>query len=160
MEHVVAEQDELIARLRWLTDRAEIEDLVFAFARSIDTKDWPRYASLFTEDGVLVMPWTGEFAGVTGRDHLAKFAEDGLDRFVRTQHIMTNPEITVDGDSAQSTHYLHSSHVRSEDPEDHWDVGGWYHADYARTPEGWRFTRVALDAVWQSGGAGELDAES
>jgi hypothetical protein len=147
-------------QVRWLVDRAEIEDLICAYARTIDSKDWEGFARLFTEGGVLAMPWEGEGAGVSGAALLAQFSSDALGRFHQTQHILTNHQIRIHGDQATSTHYLHSSHVRSpDDPQDHWDVGGWYHADYARTPDGWRFTRVALDAVWQSGGTGDLDGD-
>jgi hypothetical protein len=106
------------------------------------------------------MPWEGDAAGVSGAERLAQFGDDALSRFHLTQHILTNHQIDVDRDAATVMFYLHSSHVRSAtDSQDHWDVGGWYRAGCTRTPAGWRFSRVALELVWQSGGAGELDNE-
>jgi 3-phenylpropionate/cinnamic acid dioxygenase small subunit len=134
-----------------LADRAEIEDLISAYAQHLDTKNWEAFAALFTAEAALVMPWEGETAGVSGRDQLAKFCDDALGGFRRTHHLIATSQITIEGDRAGSTHYLHASHVRSDNPEDHWDVGGWYLAEYARTREGWRFTRVELDAIWQTG---------
>jgi hypothetical protein len=66
----------------------------------------------------------------------------------------TNHQITVTGDTAVSRSYLHAVHVR-ESPFDHWDAGGWYDCSYARTPEGWKFTRVRLTVVWLAGDPGE-----
>ena len=153
--------DALEKQVQWLVDRAEITDLIYTLARCIDTKDWTGYAQQFTADAALVMPWEGEGAGVVGNENMARFASDALSRFHQTHHMMTNPQIAIDGVVAKSTHYLHSAHVRSaEDPQDHWDVGGWYHCEYTRTPDGWKFTRVALELVWLSGGAGDLDGDS
>lgn len=159
MESAVGNASQVQERLDELVDRAEIGDLICRYAHSVDLKDWDGFAALFTEDGALVLPWEGEGAGISGRDKLAKFADDALGRFPRTHHMMGNQQITVEGDAAQSTHYLHASHMRSDDPEDHWDVGGWYKAEYTRTPEGWRFSRVELDLVWQAGGADALDKD-
>jgi hypothetical protein len=152
--------DTLRRDVRWLTDRAEISDLICSYGRKLDTQEWDGFATLFTSDAALVMPWEGDGAGVVGADKLAEFCEAGLARFPQTQHMLTNFQIEVDGDAATSTHYLQAAHIRNtSDPQGHWDVAGWYHAHYARTADGWRFTRVELEAVWQSGGVGDLDGD-
>lgn len=134
-------------QLQWLVDRADITDHVVRYARCIDTQDWQGWAELFTDDGILEVP----FDNVT-KDRLASFLAKNLQHYPATQHMMSNFEISIDGDVARSRHYLHSSHIPDEDePMRHSDVGGWYDADYRRTVDGWRFTRVSLTFLWQDG---------
>jgi len=49
-----------------------------------------------------------------------------------------------------SRSYLQAIHVGTK-PTDHWGEGGWYDCTYKRTPEGWKFHRVKLTAVWLTG---------
>lgn len=156
MEAVAKDVLRINEQLGELADRAEIENLICTYARSVDTKNWEAFAALFTAEAALVLPWEGEAAGINGRERLAKFCDDALGRFRRTHHLIANKQITIEGDRAKSVHYLHASHVRSDNPEDHWDVGGWYLAEYARTLDGWRFTRVELDAVWQTSASNKI----
>jgi ketosteroid isomerase-like protein len=144
------------AQLQWLVDRAQISDLLFSFARAIDTKDWQAYANNFTETGVLELPWpTADGitpAGHNGRAGLADYVAKGLGGFVATHHLSANHQITVDGDTATSTSYCQCIHRRSEDDiSDVWELGGWYTNSYLRTADGWKFTRVRLEAIWQTG---------
>lgn len=137
--------DEMV---RWLVDRAEISDLLHRFARALDEKDFESYAATFAEEGELILPWGGH----RGRQGLADYVQADLARFPRTHHISANHQISVDGDRATSRSYLQAVHlVQGGDPREHWDVGGWYDNQYRRTPDGWRFTRVAITDVWQAG---------
>jgi hypothetical protein len=150
--------ESLAKKIQWLVDRAQISDLLFSFARSLDTKDAASYVSNYAEGGILELPdptsSTGEFVTVS-RDKMLEFVQKGLiESYSGTHHMSTNHQITVTGDTAVSRSYLQAVHVR-ESPFDHWDAGGWYDCNYVRTPEGWRFTRVKLTAVWL---AGEPDA--
>lgn len=64
----------------------------------------------------------------------------------------TNHQITLDRVTAESVSYCQCIHRPSaEDPADTWELGGWYRNSYRQTPEGWRFTIVRLEAVWENG---------
>lgn len=144
------------AQLQWLVDRAEISDLLFSFARALDTKDWGAYANNFSESGVLELPWPSAdgsgMAGHTGRAGMAEYVAKGLGGFIATHHLSANHQIQIDGDTATSTSYCQCVHRRSEhDVSDVWELGGWYTNSYVRTDEGWKFARVRLDAVYQTG---------
>jgi hypothetical protein len=45
------------AQIQWLVDRAAIQDLLFAYARNADTKNWDGFAELFAEEGELILPF-------------------------------------------------------------------------------------------------------
>jgi 3-phenylpropionate/cinnamic acid dioxygenase small subunit len=147
----------LEAQVRALVDRAAISDLLFSYARCVDTRDWDGFVANFTDDAVLEYPWEGEWRRHEGRTGLAEKLDRSFGRYHATQHISTNHQISVDQDTATSTSYLWSAHIRSADSqEDHWDVGGWYHCRYIRTADGWRFTHLDLEAVWQTGGLADI----
>jgi hypothetical protein len=132
-------------QLRWLVDRAEISDLILRFERSIDDHNQAAYASTFTEDGELDLPFTHK----KGRAAIA--ASDPIDPKNASHHISTNHMITIDGDRATARAYLIATHVFDRaDRMTYAQAGGWYDFDLTRTPDGWRFSHVKLSVVWQS----------
>jgi ketosteroid isomerase-like protein len=136
------------AQVRWLVDRAAISDLLCDFARRIDNHDQAGYTANFTEDAVLELP----FGTFEGREAIAGMP--GPPPPMGTHHLSTNHQIELDGDVARSRSYLQATHIADVAvPNQNWKAGGWYDCAYRRTPEGWRFTRVALTVVWNGGDA-------
>ena len=67
--------------LREVRDRAEIEDLMWRYARALDTNDAEAYAAAYTPDGQF-----GTGANATkGRDALRKMIADGRQRQIDAQ---------------------------------------------------------------------------
>jgi hypothetical protein len=134
-------------KVAWLTDRAEIHDLVLSYARCADTKDWQGYSDLFAEEGRIIWPY-----GDIPKADIARSIDRILSPFEATHHILTNIGITIDGDTARTHHYLQSIHVPSaSEPGRHSDIGGWYDNEYRRTADGWRFVTLDLTFIWSSG---------
>lgn len=131
-----------------LIERQQIVDLLYAFARALDEKNWTGYADLYADDAVLVLPW-----GTTvPKAELAADTEHNLGRFARTHHMSTNHQVQVTDDTATSRSYLQAVHVPADGTE-HWVTGGWYDCEYRRVDGSWRFTRVVLNMVWETGTA-------
>jgi uncharacterized protein (TIGR02246 family) len=131
-----------------LRDEAEIRDLMLAFARGLDERDWEAYADTFAEDGEF------EIMGHrrVGRAEIAAGPARDLVKFHRTQHYSTNHRIQIDGDRATASHYLLAVHIPdSARPSEHADIGGRYLCECRRTPAGWRFTEVRLEVWWTRG---------
>lgn len=147
----VKDADRSTELLQRLADRVEVEDLILQYARDVDTKSWRSFELLFIDDCEVCYPSDDGPMRIAGRSELARFAEDALSGFPRTHHLMGNLQVSITGDTAKSTHYLQATHVRGGNREDHWDLGGWYQAEYVRTPAGWRFARLELDNVWEAG---------
>jgi ketosteroid isomerase-like protein len=143
----VPDEEELQRRLRAIEDRLAISDLLVRFARCLDEKDWDGYVALYTEDGVLRFPW----GGPRGTDVLRADVEHNLARFHATHHISANHRVEIDGDEATSRSYVQSVHVADPEADEHWTMAGWYDCIYRRTPDGWKFTEVAITPVWQTG---------
>ncbi len=145
----------LLDQVHYLLDRAAVSDTLIAFARAIDTRDWEGYADLFTEDGVLELPFRepdGSPAGHAGRHGMADYVRAGLGVYTATHHLSGNHQITLHGDTATTVSYCQCIHRLDNDPGNVWELGGWYTCALRRGAEDtWRFTRVHLDAVWQHG---------
>jgi ketosteroid isomerase-like protein len=149
---VTVTQHALLQQVQYLTDRVHIGDTLIAFARAIDTRDWDGYANLFTEDGVLELPFhepDGIPSGHHGRDGMAGYVSQGLGRFRATHHLSANHQIAIDGDIATTVSYCQCIHRFDEDPSNVWELGGWYRCALARDGDGWLFTRVSLESVWE-----------
>lgn len=122
--------------------------MLFRFAAALDAKDWEGYAALYADDGVLELPW-GE---VVTKDKLVVSTSHNLGRFQATQHISTNHEVEVDGDTATSRSYLQATHVYpAELRRAHWVAGARYDCTFRRVDGAWRFTHVALTTSWETG---------
>jgi hypothetical protein len=152
---------ELLAKhVAYLMDRTAISDLLIAFARAIDTKDWTGYANLFTGDGIVEIPVKrpdGTLVRHVGRKGLAEFVagdarRPGLGRFVYTHHMSSNHQIRIDGETAETTSYAQCIHRISDNPSEVWELGGWYSCSLCKAASGeWRFAKVHLDMVWEHG---------
>ena len=132
----------------WLRDRALITDLLFQFAEALDAKDWERYAGLYTDDGVLELPW-GE---VVTKDRLVQSTSHNLGRFESTHHMSTNQRVFPAGDTATSSSYLQATHVYPADQHrENWVAGARYDCTYRLVDGTWKFVRVRLTSFWQTG---------
>ena len=137
----------LEADVRKLLDRAEINDLLLAYARCADTKDWEGFADLFTDDGYLVLPF-----GKLEKKDMSRAVRSVLAPWQATQHLFANVAITIDGDHATTNHYLQATHVpEANSASEHADIGGWYDNTCRRTPDGWKLVSVSLTFVWHDG---------
>ena len=154
------EIESLAKQVAYLMDRAAISDLLYAFARAIDTKDWNGYADLFTEDGVIEIPVKrpdGTPVRHVGREGMAMFVagdanRPGLGRFISTHHLSSNHQINIEKDKATSTSYAQCIHRFNDDPSQVWELGGWYTCELRRTSANvWKFAKVHLEMIWEHG---------
>lgn len=95
---------ELEARLRKLEDIEEIRQLLLEYARRLDAADYTGYADLFTTDGEL----NAQLGNAKGRAAIVALLQDRLgtnpDRPRKPAvHLVGNPDIRIDGDTAAST---------------------------------------------------------
>ena len=144
--------------LQELSDRMEIRDLITAYTRAVDTRTWDALDDVFTTDAVL------DYTSVGGpADSLAvvkPWVEQGLRGFDRYQHVIGQVAIELPGsgqasvgDTARATAYLTNPMVAKapDGTETLWEVGGYYHHDLVRTPDGWRSRRMVDEIIWQRG---------
>jgi len=94
--------DEVSARLQRLEDIVAIHQLFVDYGVHLDHHDFESYASLFAEDGEVLL---GPLGRARGRTEIRRLMERALrsvpigDSF----HLITNPVVRLDGDTAEAT---------------------------------------------------------
>ena len=130
-----------------LVDRAEITDLLNSYARAVDRQDWDLFRSVFTPDASIDYTQVGGIAG--NLDEVVGFLSKVMAMFETTQHLISNIDITVDGDEAGVVAMVYNPLKLADSPV--WATGGWYHHELVRTPEGWRSRSLVEEASWFHG---------
>ncbi|HEX2133420.1 MAG TPA: nuclear transport factor 2 family protein [Actinophytocola sp.] len=120
---------------RAIADRVEIEALRGEFTDAGTTRDYDRFAALFTPDGVWRMPHADlEFVGRAAIRAGVERGQALWEFFVQTVHPGT---ILLDGDTATGRAHV-AEFGRFHDGRSHQNHA-LYHDRYQRTPDGWRF---------------------
>ena len=140
--------------LQDLSDRAEISDVFSRYATGIDTRNWELWRTCFTDDVVVETPTVRDGFFAKGADQLVAMCKADVEGLDATQHIITNHNINLNGDTAHCTSYLHAQHVlRGEHSGGHLILAGYYTYDMVRTPDGWKIKKYSLTITWGSGDA-------
>ena len=127
-----------------LADRIAAQDLLTRYATAVDRRDWEQYRSIFTADAEIDYTSAGGIAGTV--DEVVEFLSTSLEMFEMTQHLVSNIDLEVNGDSATVT-AMFNNPMRLPGG-DTWFTGGWYHHDLVRTPDGWRSRRLREESAW------------
>lgn len=135
---------------RWLQEK-EIIDLTIRYAWSLDHRCFDDLDQVFAPDAAVDY---GRLGVHTGLAAIKAVNAGALARFDRTQHIVSNNQVSIDGDTATGRCYLHAQHItRLPGGEDLYTVAGTYLDRYRRTEAGWRIAHRALRVTWTEGGA-------
>ena len=121
-------------------DLEDIKRVKYRYLRALDTKHWADYADTMTDDVV------GDYGSSLGEEHhftdrnsLVEYMRTSLPDSVVTDHRVTHPEITVDGDEASGIWYLQDRVIVAE--FDFMLIGAaFYHDEYRKTPDGWKIS--------------------
>lgn len=119
--------------------RSELRTLVERYASVVDSRDFDRFADVFTTAGVLSTP-NGERHGLAQ----IRAAMAGLHRYDSTDHVVGTSNVEIDGSTATG---------QVESTAHHYTDGGatdrimkiTYHDTYVRTADGWRIERRRLE---------------
>ena len=130
-----------------LIDRAAIIDVTNRYCWALDTKDWAVLDTVFAEDA------NGDLLeDVVGRVAIKKRVETALSRMDETQHLISNHQINVQGDTATCRCYLQAQHVRKAAHGGiNFIIAGRYEDQLKRTPDGWRISFRRLVVMWTDG---------
>jgi uncharacterized protein (TIGR02246 family) len=130
--------DALARRVQRLEDLMAIHQLFNDYGRYLDAGDIDAYASLFAEDGEVLLGPLGRAKGPAAIKELMTRALG--DRQGSSYHIISSPQIVLDGDRATAT-VMWSVIARTPTGGAALTMVG-HHADVLRRErEGWRFVR-------------------
>jgi 3-phenylpropionate/cinnamic acid dioxygenase small subunit len=133
-----------------MSDRWEIQDLVFRYAELIDTRDIEGLRDVFSED---VHVDYSAFGGSVGNlEETLAFLKGALtaDLFPHTQHLNANVQVTLNGDTASGrVMCFNPMNMALPDGQSQtFFLGLWYLDQYRRTAEGWRICRREEVKSW------------
>ncbi len=132
--------DALAARVQAMEDKDAIWMLFMEYKRHLDARDFKAYASLFTDDAV----WIGNLGKAVGPAEIEALLVRTLEVYPsdreRTYHLVMNPVVQVDGDTAKAKSNW-GFITRNENDRPVFEMLGRYSDQLVRTAEGWRFSR-------------------
>lgn len=132
-------------RLQDLLDRTDLIDLLAGITRYVDARDFAGLAGVYTPDAMLELPGIV----VNGISAISEVARAGHESYSRTQHFISGPLVTVDGDRAEVGADVMAVMVGSGESEAAPRVlGSRYTLTAVRTVPGWRFVRHVITPIW------------
>ena len=131
-----------------ISDRFEIQDLIFHYADCIDRRNFDELVNVFTEDADIDYTAVGGPSGK--RSEIIDFLKKALTAFKTYQHLNANVQIRVNGDTATGrVMCFNPSDLKLGGGKTHlFMIGIWYNDTYVRTPQGWRIQRRAEEKSW------------
>ena len=105
------------------------------YAVAVDTRDWGMLRSCFTDDAVTDYEDVG--AWTTAAD-MVSFMEAAHVGFGRSNHLLSNLSVSVDGDRATAHSYVHAVLMFLDTRAGWVEVVGSYDDVLVCTPDGWR----------------------
>ena len=134
-----------------VSDRLEIQDLVFHYADLIDRRELQRLREeVFTED--VYVDYCAMGGSVGSLDETITFLEAALtaELFPNSQHLNANVQVNVDGDRASGRIMCFNAMEMSlpEGGTQTYFLGLWYLDEYRRTSGGWRISRREEVKSW------------
>ena len=151
----VRQGDELAMVARPLEDeRITVAQTVYKYATGIDNRDWAIFRSIFADEVEMDFASWNEIPRHSIRaDELRDNCQVFFAGLDATQHSMSNPTVTIDGNRARCVVYMQAEHfLQDQDPGRRYVIGGYYTDDLERGNDGiWRLTAVKLTLLWEAG---------
>lgn len=143
------------AASRELRDRVEVIDALYRFGLGQDLRDRELFASAFSVDAELDFRPAAAKIGVqsdqmVGRETIVDTVFAVLAP-VDTTHVVTNPRVQLDGDSARLTAIVEAQHLLAADHSRHALLKNRYAVELVRDGERWVIRRLRIDNVWYTG---------
>jgi SnoaL-like domain len=140
-------------KIQLLIDRMDISEVIHHYPMSIDSRSWPLFRSIFTEEIEVCLGNATEQARFR-RVGAARFTErvaSMIGGFAVTQHFLTDYHIEVNGDSAVCVCYMQARHFNPDGQGGQaiWDIGGYYRYNLIRTGRGWKIPKYHLAITWE-----------
>lgn len=143
-------------------DKLQVVEALYRFAAGIDLRDKDLLASSLAENAVsdfrLAAAKAGfEYPVIEGRETIVSALLTSLGT-LDTTHSVTNPRVTIDGDTARMDVLVEAQHVFRNDGTRHYLMKNRYDVELARSGDVWVITRNTVDNVWRSGDLSVLSA--
>ena len=134
--------------LQEISDRMEIQDLLYKYAEIIDQKNFDKLREIFTEDAFIDYSVYGGAAG--GLEEIIKFLKEAMTVFPNTHHLNANIQIKISGDSGSGkVMCFNPQEMDLGETSQTFMLGLWYIDKYKRTDAGWRISERIEEKCWK-----------
>ena len=125
--------------LQEISDRMEIQDMLYRYADIIDRQNIDELRQVFTADAHI--DYSAFNGSVGDLESSIAFLKQALPAFSNTQHLNANIQITVDGDKGTGrVMCFNPMEMPAGDEKTLFMLGLWYEDEYQRSPDGWRIS--------------------
>lgn len=134
--------------LQEISDRMEIQDLLYAYADIIDQKNFDQLRDIFTEDAFIDYSVYGGAAGTL--EEIITFLKEAMTIFPNTHHLNANVQIKVAGDTGSGkVMCFNPQEMDLGETTQTFMLGLWYVDKYQRTDKGWRISERVEEKSWK-----------
>ncbi|NKL37188.1 nuclear transport factor 2 family protein [Rhizobium leguminosarum bv. viciae] len=136
-------------------DKLAVIEALYRFAAGIDLRNKELLSSSLAENAVSDFRPAAAKAGfeypvIEGRDVIVAALSTSLGA-LDTTHSISNPRVTIDGDTARMDVLVEAQHVPRSDPSRHYLMKNRYDVELIRAGDVWLITRNTVDNVWRTG---------
>lgn len=141
--------------LQETADKFAVVETLSRFAAGLDLKDNDLLSSAFAADAASDFRPAGKKAGfeypvLEGRETIVGALSGSLKQ-VDTTHSVSNPRVTINGDTAVMDALVEAQHVSKADPSRHYLMKNRYDIKLVRQGDVWVIQHVIIDNVWRTG---------
>lgn len=137
--------DDMADQLAELIDTMAVQDVLVRYFTALDTLNWPLLKTCFVPD---VAATYGARPAVQSYDAIEQMCREALEPLQAVQHLASNFEVQLHGDTATTRCNLSSTHVRKPPGVGAYVVGAVYNDELVRTADGWRIATRIQTRVW------------
>lgn len=141
-------------------DKLAVVDALYRFAAGIDLRDKDLLSSSLADNAISDFRPAAAKAGfeypvIEGRDVIVTALMTSLST-LDTTHSISNPRVTIEGDTARMDVLVEAQHVPRNDSSRHYLMKNRYDVELTKNGDVWVITRNTVDNVWRSGDIGVL----
>jgi hypothetical protein len=134
--------EELVKKVQVLEDLEEIKKLHGKYINCLSSRKWDDLAECFSEDGSIKIGVFGPFKGQSAIAKLFK-EEIGLRHIGREWIIVTNPDISVEGDQAKGNWIVFLAFFPDpEEAQPKYRQSGIYNCEYIKEKGHWKISNL------------------
>lgn len=137
--------EELAAQVRRLTDRADLQDMVFRYATACDRRDEQAWRGIFAPDARAKY---GRDDWLAGADDIVAWLLQATAPTTWGHHLVNPYAVDVRGDEADVLTYLVSHQVFEGDLDAAAMMTSRYQLHCRRTDAGWQIAELVLTVGW------------
>ena len=144
-------------KLTELINKSEIADVVSSYFRALDEKDFDpqHFAAILTADAKMTRP---NGMSLTGPEEISASHAHSFTRFESSQHLLTVPDISMDGGTATvranlvAMHMWEGSKTDANNVDNFFVAGGVIDVTLIQIDGRWRISQLSNTVMWRAGG--------